>query len=98
MSKSETLVCLGAVIHQIASIKIANQMMTDNWGVHTNQAGWCMTEHEYAIKLHGTEFSAMGEFGVGMKAFLHDMYLEMNKSILEELERKKKKLEEELVS
>lgn len=98
MSKSETLVCLGAVIHQIASTKIANQMMADNWGTHTNEAGHRLTEHEYAVKLHGEGFSALGEFGVGMKAFLRDMYLEMNKSILEELERKKKKLEEELVS
>lgn len=98
MDKNAILVSLGAIIHQIASIKIANQMMIDNWGVHTNNAGWRLTEHEYAVKLHGEEFSALGEFGVGMKAFLHDMYLEMNKSILEELERKKKKLEEELVS
>lgn len=71
------------------------EMMEDNWGMYTNEAGFKMAEHPFMKELMGVEhisvFSA--PFTGGAKPFLAEMYKEMSLSMLKDIEYYIDKLE-----
>lgn len=84
------LVLINALTHQIESLKIANQRMSENWGTYTNGPGFEAANHSFMKALLEKDYVSPFEapFNGGVKPFLADMYKEMNLEIIKDLERK----------
>lgn len=80
-----------AIENRINDIKHLNIMMEDNWGTYVNQPGWDALEHEYIKDISDNTYRVRD----GLKPFLRDMYIAMNKEIISSLEYQLRKLHEQ---
>lgn len=81
----------------IFALKKANELMDEQWGSATNEAGFKMSEHRFMKKLMDTDYICpfSPPFNGGAKPFLAEMYKEMNLGLIEDLEYKLDRLNEQ---
>lgn len=80
---------------QIEALKIANDMMEDDWGTFTNATGWIALDTDFIRNLSAPH-STWQKCGNDMKPFLRDMYVHMNDSMIAGLLRHAKQLRSEV--
>ncbi len=64
------------------------EMMDDDWGTYTNEAGFKMAEHPFMKELMGVEHISVFShpFNGGAKSFLAEMYKEISLAMLKDID------------
>lgn len=78
---------IDAINDQIQALKRANELMHENWGVYTNEAGFKFCESELTQKLTGKDYVCPFASPINgmIKPLLMELYIQMNESMIESL-------------
>lgn len=95
--KIDNTMTISLLTSQKSALEIANGLMIRDWGIHTNQAGFDFCESKLAKVLTKEDYVCPFERPVNglVKPLLCELYIKMNLSIIDSIERKIKELEKD---